>query len=179
MPVTAVLQQNLVSASASQAVYDLLLLLPSQVFQMGSSCDLVLLEFEWRFQYAAANDCLEQMRKHLLGRTAVLEWKTQYGHGIQDGNCSHGNMERLNDKISACAMHYQTHFSMLECFSEQLGKVHWTTNLRPLKNEDIQSILHGKDNDCLGEGYVITSWIWNTSGVDHTDEANLAECMYS
>ncbi|KIK60042.1 hypothetical protein GYMLUDRAFT_142618, partial [Collybiopsis luxurians FD-317 M1] len=173
MPVTS----QLISANASQAVYDLPLLLPSQVFQMGSSCDLVLLEFEWRIRYAAANDCLEQMRKHLLGRTAVLEWKTQYGHGVQEGNHSHGNVERLNDKILACATQYRTHFAMLECFSQQLGKVHWTTSLKSLKDEDIRSISHGRDNDPLGEGYIISSWIWNTSGVDHTDEANLAECL--
>ncbi|KIK58953.1 hypothetical protein GYMLUDRAFT_170283, partial [Collybiopsis luxurians FD-317 M1] len=107
-----------------------------------------------------------------LWRKMVMDWEQD----PDKKNQTHMS-PKLNDKISACATHYRTHFSMLERFSEQLGKVHWTTNLRPLKNEDIRSILHGKDNDCLGEGYVITSWIWNTSGVDHTDEANLAECL--
>ncbi|KIK56849.1 hypothetical protein GYMLUDRAFT_247397 [Collybiopsis luxurians FD-317 M1] len=177
MPVTAVLQQQASTSNESQAVYNLPLFLPSKVFQMNSSCEMVLLDFEWRIRYAAAHDALEQMRKHLLGRNAVLEWKNQYGHGVQEGNCSQADVERLNAKISACTSQYRMHFEILKHFAQKLGKVTWGTELCPLLDEDIRSISHGGSNNATGEGYVISSWIWNTSGVDHTDEENVTDCM--
>ena len=78
MPITGVLREQLGSersSNAHQAIYDYPLLLPSAVILMGSTCDPVLLDFEWRARYAAAHDSLEQMRKHLLSRTTVLDWK--------------------------------------------------------------------------------------------------------
>ncbi|KIK52663.1 hypothetical protein GYMLUDRAFT_251034 [Collybiopsis luxurians FD-317 M1] len=178
MPVTVILrqqEQQRTPGNTAQAAYDLPLLLPSEVLLMGSSCDQVLLDYEWRLRYAAANDALEQMRKHLLSKNAVLGWKLRYGHGVREGNRSQNDVDRLNDKISACAARYRIHFKMIEKFSDKLGKVNWSNSLKSLRNEDIRSISRGKDNNPTGEGYVISSWIWNTPGVDHTDEENVAE----
>ncbi|KAJ3803744.1 hypothetical protein F5876DRAFT_71204 [Lentinula aff. lateritia] len=88
MPITVILRQQLASSGQTHFVYDLPLLLPSQVFRLGSSCDLVLLDFEWRLHYAAAHDALEQMRKHLLECNWSIDWKRRYGHGVRDGTRS-------------------------------------------------------------------------------------------
>ncbi|KIK52234.1 hypothetical protein GYMLUDRAFT_64356 [Collybiopsis luxurians FD-317 M1] len=178
MPVTVIIQQQQQQTmhNTAQAAYNLPLLLPSEILLMGSSCDPVLLDYEWRLRYAAAHDALEQMRKHLLSRNAVLGWKLRYGHGVCEGNHSQNDVDRLTSKISACAARYRIHFKMIQHFSERLGKVNWSNGLKPLRGEDIWSISWGKDGDPTGEGYVVSSWIWNTSGIDHTNEENIAEC---
>ncbi|KAH7867636.1 uncharacterized protein C8R40DRAFT_1064372, partial [Lentinula edodes] len=178
MPITVILRQQLASSGQTHFVYDLPLLLPSQVFRLGSSCDLVLLDFEWRLRYAAAHDALEQMRKHLLEHNWSIDWKRQYGHGVRDGTRSANNVSKLTDKVEACAARYRIHYAVLSTLAEKLGKVGWSADLRELRDSDIRAISRRNEETLrLGEGYVVTSWIWNTSGIDKTDDLSLAECL--
>ncbi|GAW03831.1 hypothetical protein LENED_005583 [Lentinula edodes] len=178
MPITVILRQQLASSGQTHFVYDLPLLLPSQVFRLGSSCDLVLLDFEWRLRYAAAHDALEQMRKHLLERNWSIDWKRRYGHGVRDGTRSANDVSKLTDKVEACAARYRIHYAVLSTLAEKLGKVGWSADLRELRDSDIRAISRGNEETLrLGEGYVVTSWIWNTSGIDKTDDLSLAECL--
>ncbi|KAJ3865746.1 hypothetical protein EV359DRAFT_62896 [Lentinula novae-zelandiae] len=166
MPITVILRQQLASSGQTHFVYDLPLLLPSQVFRLGSSCDLVLLDFEWRLRYAAAHDALEQMRKHLLERNWSIDWKRRYGHGVRDGTRSANDVSKLTDKVEACAARYRIHYAVLSTLAEKLGKVGWSADLRELRDSDIRAISRGNEETLrLGEGYVVTSWIWNTSGL--------------
>ncbi|KAJ3848640.1 hypothetical protein EV368DRAFT_68106 [Lentinula lateritia] len=130
MPITVILRQQLASSGQTHFVYDLPLLLPSQVFRLGSS---------------SAHDALEQMHKQLLERNWSIDWKRRYGHGVRDGTRS------ANDVI-------------LSTLAEKLGKVGWSADLRELRDSDIRAISRGNEETLrLGEGYVVTSWIWNTS----------------
>ncbi|KAH7869183.1 uncharacterized protein C8R40DRAFT_1074249 [Lentinula edodes] len=141
------------------------------VFCLGSSCDLVLWDFKWRLCYTTAHNALEQRHKHLLKCNWSVDWKHWYGHGVRDGTQSANDGSKLTDRVEAFAVWYCTHYTILSTLAGKLGKVGYSADLRELHDSDIRAIFHGNEETLwLGEGYVMILWIWNTSGIEETDD---------
>ncbi|KAJ3769646.1 hypothetical protein FB446DRAFT_811256 [Lentinula raphanica] len=177
MPNTTVLRSGGGTQPGSVAAAgDIPLLLPSAVFDAGETCDARLIDIEWRLRFAAAHDEIEKIRKNLLSRTSVLNYKRRYGHGQRQGTRSASILDALDSKINASASRYQVHYDMLSRYSRTLGKVvGWQDSLKPLKKEDLHQPNGDLDGGVPNTKYV--SWIWLTTHEDVSNHQNVADCL--
>ncbi|KAE9396951.1 hypothetical protein BT96DRAFT_996227 [Gymnopus androsaceus JB14] len=142
IPHAKALRDQINSEPGSGAIWNIPLLLPSEVHTRDSTCSKVLLVCEWWLRHAACHDALELMHKNLLIRTGLIAYKIKYLHGQYDGTRSSQTVNSISDKIRACASRYRALFAVVEKYANQRDAL---DNARELD--------------------VTLSWIW-TSGVD-------------
>ncbi|KAF9059907.1 hypothetical protein BDP27DRAFT_1430701 [Rhodocollybia butyracea] len=182
MPITALLHsesnvQKGCGSNASNKTTKIPLSLPTAVWEAGEECDARLVDIEWRLRHAACSDELEKMRKHLLSRNWVRNFKTSYGHGQRQGGRSATTLESLNNKVDACTARYRKHRDILKAWGSALKKNDaWMKDLRSLKEEDIRE-LHTAGLEALGEGERQLSWIWHVQRADISDNKHLVDSL--
>ncbi|KAJ3905079.1 hypothetical protein F5879DRAFT_988649 [Lentinula edodes] len=175
MPVTTVLRAESESRLRSTAAGDIQLFLPGAVFDAGRTCDVKLIDTEWRLRFAAAHDELEKIRKYMISRTCIINYKQKYGHGQREGTRTATALDSLDLKIQACAARYRMHYNMIVRYSDTLGKSNiWHDTLRPLKDTDMRD-LDGSVKDCLDGARV--SWIWLSTPKDVASDEHINDSL--
>ncbi|KAF8868051.1 hypothetical protein BD779DRAFT_1462555, partial [Infundibulicybe gibba] len=149
-------------------VYDLDLMLPSAV-SGRIKVERRLMRFEWRLRYAQAHDNLHQMRRHLLLRTHMFQFKQRYGHGQQQHTRSLGAIKSLQAKINADATRYHKNHTALSQLATTLHPVGWESSLSPLHDSDIRA-LNSAEREGTTEGQRTMSWIWRAEGAGEGDQ---------
>ncbi|KAE9385532.1 hypothetical protein BT96DRAFT_1006955 [Gymnopus androsaceus JB14] len=104
----------------TSALWNVPLLLPSEIHMRGSTCSKALLVCEWWLQHAACHDALELMRKNLLICTGLISYKIKYLHGQYDGTQSSQTVNAISAKIRACASQYRASFAVVEKYAKKL-----------------------------------------------------------
>ncbi|KAJ3926218.1 MAG: hypothetical protein NXY57DRAFT_966776 [Lentinula lateritia] len=175
MPVTTVLRVESENRPRSVSAGDIQLFFPSAVFDAGRTCDARLINTEWRLRFAAAHDELEKIRKYLISRTCVINYKRKYGHGQCEGTRTASALDSLDQKIAACAARYNLHYAMIARYSETLGKSDtWKDMLRPLKDTDLRD-LDGSVKDCV-DGMAV-SWVWLSTPKDVASDDHVNDSL--
>ncbi|KAJ3899244.1 hypothetical protein F5879DRAFT_811244, partial [Lentinula edodes] len=178
MPRTTLLRAEYVNQSKNSAAGDIPLFLPGAVFDAGETCDVRLIDIEWRLRFAAAHDEVEKIRKSLLSRTSVINYKRDYGHGQRQGTRSAAVMDTLDNNINACAARYRIHHDMLSKYGATLGKnSSWMDSLRPLKQEDLRQPDGRLEDKIDGRAAGYVSWIWLATPSDVMSDQNVADCL--
>ncbi|KAF5346367.1 hypothetical protein D9757_014172 [Collybiopsis confluens] len=181
LPVTAVLREEADTVPGSAATVNIPLFLPHNIFDSGKVCDVRYLDIEWRLRFAMASDELEKIRKLLLSRTVIVNYKATYGHGQRQGGRTSNALESLDSKIMACAARYRAHYHVLHRYGSSLSKeASWTNELRPLNREDLAQLTSVAIDavwDNLGQGRKKVSWIWYTAGADVTSDEHVADSL--
>ncbi|KAF9064828.1 hypothetical protein BDP27DRAFT_1425414 [Rhodocollybia butyracea] len=139
MPAARILRNHIVSSTAG-SVSDIPLLLPSAVMRGGGPCSVELLEIEWKLRASQGLDELENLRKYLLSRTAIIKHKLNYGHGQYDGLRSAKAIETVNAKINACAARYRLHRMVLIQAAPLLRLSGTEMVFKELEDKDIRGI---------------------------------------
>ncbi|KAE9393946.1 hypothetical protein BT96DRAFT_943519 [Gymnopus androsaceus JB14] len=114
IPHAVVLHDQLNSQPGNSALWNIPLLLPSEIVDLGGACSKALLDIKWRLQYAYCHDSLEQMQKHLLVHTGLIAYKLKYLHGQYNGTKSNQTVNVISTKIDACAAKYRMLFAMVD-----------------------------------------------------------------
>ncbi|KAF9062332.1 hypothetical protein BDP27DRAFT_1368918 [Rhodocollybia butyracea] len=175
MPIAALLHSESIVPEGSSGVTKIPLFLPTAVWDAQQECDPRLVDIEWRLRHAACSDELEKMRKHLLSRNWVKNFKASYGHGQRQGSRSATALDSLNSKVEACATRYRNHRDILKAWSSALAKNDASKKeLRSLNADDIRE-LHTAGLEALGEGDRQLSWIWHVQRVDISDNEHLVD----
>ncbi|KAJ3904464.1 hypothetical protein F5879DRAFT_922255 [Lentinula edodes] len=154
------------------------LLRAEYVNQSSETCNVRLIDIEWRLRFAAAHDEVEKIRKSLLSRTSVINYKRDYGHGQRQGTRSAAVMDTLDNNINACAARYRIHHDMLLKYGATLGKnSSWMDSLRPLKQKDLRQPDGRLEDKIDGRGAGYVSWIWLATPSDVMSDQNVADCL--
>ncbi|KAE9398540.1 hypothetical protein BT96DRAFT_994741 [Gymnopus androsaceus JB14] len=167
MPHAVILHDKLNAKPGNSALWNIPLLLPSEIINHGGTCSKTLLDIEWCLRYAYCHDSLEQMQKHLLSRTGLIAYKLKYLHGQYNGTRSSQTVNAISTKINACATKYRVSFAMVDKHAKAVGCV--ASGLRKLNPEDIRGI----ERNALHNQWkmdVTLSWIWYAMGVNFEDD---------
>jgi hypothetical protein len=144
---------------ASQLPETIPLRLPSALpssLQKPSPFKLVQIEF--RFRLAQAEDSLSELRRLLRITMGLRDYKSkQIGPSQRAGTRARNLMNRFNDKVSRCAERYRVAYSSLVAL-DPMGK--WRALLWELKEGDIKA--PGR-SDNESEGFHEVPWIWKAT----------------
>lgn len=153
------------------------LLLPSQL--VGTvNCDPRLLHYEWELRYVQAFETLDELRRHLILRTQMLQSKDRYIRGQHMNTRGQTLVKKVQAKINVDALRYRTAYNALVRLKQPGGlqNVNLGAALVPLRDSDIQGINKNEDK-ATGEGHRNLSWIWKVVDAS-TGDANMQECTY-
>ncbi|KAK7445767.1 hypothetical protein VKT23_014763 [Stygiomarasmius scandens] len=142
----------------SNTASDIPLLLPSNIFH-DCTCSFEALDIQWQLE------------------TYLYAWKDKYSHGQQDSTHSSGTIEKVQNKVNACAVHYRVSRVALLTLGKALKKSSdWQRHLKELKDEDLRVLM--QDNfDAEKEKEARMSWIGCTDGVNKDGEKQMADAL--
>ncbi|KAK7464179.1 hypothetical protein VKT23_006345 [Stygiomarasmius scandens] len=155
---------------------DIPLLLPSDILR-DCTCSPEALDIQWQLEFAQAEDMLEQIRQALLQRTYLYTWKDKYTHGQRDSTHSSGTIEKIQNKINACAVRYRVSRVALLTLGKALKRSSdWQCHLKELKDEDLRVLTQDNFN-AEKEEEAWMSWIWCTDGVNKDGEREMVDAL--
>ncbi|KAK7442561.1 hypothetical protein VKT23_016159 [Stygiomarasmius scandens] len=170
------IRASLAKKNNSNAATDIPLLLPSDILR-DCACSSEALDIQWQLEYAQAEDMLEQVRQALLQRTYLYSWKDKYSHGQRDSTRSSATIEKVQNKINACAVRYRISRVALLVLGKTLKKSSdWQNHLKELKDEDLRALTQ-ENFDADKEKDARMSWIWCTEGVNKSGEKQMADAL--
>ncbi|EAU89964.1 hypothetical protein CC1G_05880 [Coprinopsis cinerea okayama7 len=147
------------------------LYLPSSI--CGSiTCDKRLIECEQRFRVAQAETALHDIRVVLMFRSQLWKSKKRYASGTRQHTRSNVVLDTLKVKLNRLAVKYRFLRAALVNLSLISGDVSWQDSLRVLADDDVKALTG--DDEALGEGHRVLSWIWTTAGVGDSMEGFVA-----
>ena len=169
IPVINVICQRLGSISVrTEQPEDYPLCLPSAFAAASLTCDITLMEYEWKLRYAQAHDALHSLRQTLHFRSYLLKFKDRHLTGQGANTRARSTLKGVEAKISIATQRYHAARAALASLSLFLDKAEWQTTLRILKPEDIRSMMDMLDGDT--EGRRIFSWIWRVHGASSDED---------
>ncbi|KAG6824736.1 hypothetical protein H0H92_005987 [Tricholoma furcatifolium] len=142
--------------STPRPVYDYPLWLPSSI-QSKISFDLRLAEIEWDLRVAQADESLAGVRQQLQIRSYLFKFKDRNVRGQHANTRAWNAIKSVQLKIDTFANEYratQKAILALACLLGKVGVAHYS----PLLDDDIRSF--AEDEDRVGAGRIMTSWIW-------------------
>jgi hypothetical protein len=125
-------------------------------------CSRRLQEYEWRLQYAQAQDSLDEVRDHLRLRTHLYHKKDREARGVAANTRAQANINRLQHKVDASAKKYRVARNAMSVLATILAKFGWERTFPKLESGDVRGISQPKKKE--SEGKRKLSWIWT----DHT-----------
>ncbi len=120
-----------------------------------------LMEFEWEFRVAQAEESLDELRRKIILETYVLDYKKAYGHGQRQGTKSAKLLNDCQASKTRCIATYQRARSAMEALSNRITRPGWRAIYQPLDSDDTRPAL---TNNAEGEGRRKLSWIWMAPG---------------
>jgi hypothetical protein len=181
------------------SVYSIPLSLPSSS-PPGLKFDAELSKIEFRVRVAEAYDALDALRRHLLLKTSVWQFRNANVFGQRMLTRSQQVINDVMDKINKDARRYRRAYKAITTLAPLVNDFSWKGSLRKLKDSDIRSFRDTKDVD--GKGHASKSslnqrrrnfepqrrqtysWIWLSARVSQeashegTDKNTLNEGMY-
>ncbi|KAG6826212.1 hypothetical protein H0H92_000691 [Tricholoma furcatifolium] len=155
--------------STPRPVYDYPLWLPSSI-QSKILFDLRLAEIEWDLHIAQADEALAGVRQQLQIRSYLFKFKDRNVRGQHANTRAWNAIKTIQHKIDTFANEYraaQKAILALACLLGKVGIAHYP----PLLDDDIRSF--AEDEDRVGAGRIVTSWIWRSigaAGIEGNDE---------
>ncbi|KAJ3502874.1 hypothetical protein NLJ89_g8690 [Agrocybe chaxingu] len=143
--------------------YDFPLWLPSQIKgQVPVSPQLQ--RIEWKLRYAQAHESLDQLWSNLQVRAYLYQFKDRFVRGQAANTRARNTISTIDAKIEAATQEYRAAYEALVALGAILFKSSWTSELLPLKDEDIRDLSEGKAGQSAGKRTI--SWIWKTIPTD-------------
>ncbi|KAF7984577.1 hypothetical protein HWV62_13799 [Athelia sp. TMB] len=197
MPEVTPLRSQLHSAALDSAhetqAYDIPLHLPSSL-PSRIRTNAKLSGYEFRLRSAQAYEALEELRRHLLLRTHMYNFKDKNLKG-QRANTRAGTLAtRVLNKINVSGSKYTRARNAVASLALRTGAVGWDTQLKELSSDDVRAFTDETEEaamahkptkkqkeqaKALGEGKKKLSWIWKVSrgGADVEDTEGVQEAL--
>jgi hypothetical protein len=171
MPAVSVLRARADRAASDHTpaveAYDFQLRLPSSL-PLRTACPPKLHIFEFKLREAQAYEALEDIRQHLRLRTHMYKYKDKNSVGQRANTRSQNLINRVQKKIQASSVKYNTARQALITLASHVDDVGWRSKLLPLAPEDIRAFTDGEPGQ--SEGRRTLSWIWKVVGVSDDSE---------
>ena len=142
------------------AVQDIPLFLPSQIIDIIT--DRNLLNYEWEFRYAQADETLGDLRGLILLRSHMYKSKGKHSRGQKQQTRSMNLLSRVEERIKATAGKYRKIRSALVALSVPLLQFAWKDTFRTLEDSDLIGLTSMDDSS--SEGWKRLTWIWSVQG---------------
>ncbi|KAF7965863.1 hypothetical protein HWV62_41204 [Athelia sp. TMB] len=197
MPEVALLRSHLHTAALDSThetpAYDIPLHLPSSL-PPRIRTNSKLSEYEFRLRSAQAYEALEELRRHLLLRTHMWNFKDKNLKG-QRANTRAGTLaSRVQNKVNVSASKYTHARNAVASLAQRTGAVGWETQFKELLSSDVRAFTdkteeaamahkpkkkRQEQEKALGEGKKKLAWIWKVSrvGADVGDDEGVQEAL--
>ncbi|KAH7906698.1 hypothetical protein BJ138DRAFT_1219360 [Hygrophoropsis aurantiaca] len=152
---------------------DMKLWLPSEI-GAEITCGHDLRKIEWRLRYAQAHDALEEVRRAVRLIKYILTFKDRNSRGQKPNTRSRSTLNNMDARCAASVAKYRAAYAALMQLNSFVDQVGWQNTLRPLNDEDIQTM---GDLLVMGEGRRRLSWIWMVHGVADDSEKGLQDAL--
>lgn len=160
-------EQEKDSAGERVAPWEKDLLMPSALIRDHFvTAESELMEFEWEFRVAQAEESLDELRRKIILETYVLDYKKAYGHGQRQGTKSAKLLKDCQAAKSRCIATYQRARTAMEALSTRITRPGWRAVYQHLDADDTRPAL---TNNAEGEGRRKLSWIWMAPGTGKTN----------
>ncbi|PBK58442.1 hypothetical protein ARMSODRAFT_991298 [Armillaria solidipes] len=124
------------------APWELDLLMPSALLRDHcTDVESELMEFEWDFHVAQAEESLDELRRKIILETYVLDYKKAYGHGQRQGTKSAKLLKNCQASKTRCIATYQHARSAMEALSSCITRLGWRAVYQPLDSDDARLAL--------------------------------------